>query len=107
MLRRKLFSNLYRQPQLYKPHSFQFCVPKPSETPKEESSEKEEKFSITITPRRVLIGLVCVSWVFLLKMWYDIQEPARQRAYQYYEEGGSMDPSPPEEYRKEYVRFWF
>ena len=78
---------------------------KPS-TPEKEAPKKNEQKSapkIQITPKMIGIGLVCLSWVFILKVWKDFEGETVQRAHEYYEKGIKMDVAPPEEYRKEYV----
>jgi hypothetical protein len=101
MLRRKLLFGL-QAPVKFNPVPYRhFCTPE--KPPKKDSPED---FEINISPKvikRTLIGVVTVSWLLLLKLWFGFEESTRNRATEYYEQGGSMDPSPPEEYRKEYV----
>lgn len=78
-----------------------FCTsPKPST---DENSQQKSEPKIVITPQKLFIGLVSMSWVYLLYLWYSIQEKTRERAAEYYEQGNTMDMAPPEEYRKEYA----
>jgi len=70
----------------------------------EKKAPKKKETKIYITPKKIGIGLVCLSWVFLIKIWRDAEGQTVQRAHEYYEKGIKMDVAPPEEYRKEYVK---
>ena len=102
MLRRiSSFVPKYTLPKVSYVRPNYFCTsPKPSE----QDTQKEKEAKIVITPKKLLIGLVSISWVGLLYLWYSVQERTRERAAEYYEQGNSMDMQPPEEYRKEYVK---
>lgn len=105
MLRRKLLFGLHA-PVKFNPVPYRyFCTPE--KPPKKETPPfNPDDVQINISPKaikRTLIGVVAVSWIFLLKLWFGFEESTRNRATEYYDQGGSMDPSPPEEYRKEYV----
>ena len=102
MLRRKLLIYLTNPKVTPKPLYFRsFCASKPK--PEQEETEKKKGPVLVITPKRILIGLIGVSWIFLFKLWYGAEEAVRMRAAEYYEQGIVMDASPPEEYRREYV----
>jgi len=104
MLRRISFFTPKISPKLPYIKYNHFCTsPKPSS---DQESAKESEPKIVITPKTLFIGLVSASWVYLLYLWYSVQEKTRERAHEYYEQGNSMDMAPPEEYRKEYVNLF-
>lgn len=78
-------------------------VEKPTETPSDQNKGRE----IVITPKKLFVGAVLLSWVFILKTWFAAEEKGRERAQEYYDKGGSVDVNLPEEYRKEYVKVLF
>jgi hypothetical protein len=101
MFLRYILKNSIQPKILYRPYIRNFST---SEGPKQETPKKPKKeLEIVITPKKIFIGLVVLSWVGLLKLWYDAEEIVRNRAQEYYDQGGRMDEKLPEEYRKEYV----
>lgn len=94
----------FKQPKiLYRP-SLRYFATTPEQETKEQNNNKPKQLHIVVTPKRIFAGIICVSWIFLLKYWFDAEERTRKRAEEYYEKGGSVDESLPEEYRKEYVK---
>lgn len=78
-----------------------------AEKPKETHSNPKQGREIVITPKRLFIGAVVLSWLFIMKKWFEAEEKGRIRAQEYYDKGGSVDVNLPEEYRKEYVKVLF
>lgn len=78
-----------------------------AEKPKESQTSRKKEMEIVITPKRLFVGAVLLSWVYILKKWIDAEETGRIRAQEYYDKGGSVDVNLPEEYRKEYVKLLF
>ncbi len=74
-----------------------------SEPENEAAKRTKKKPLIVLTPKKLFVIGVTVSWLFIFHKWFEAKEVVRERAQEYYDKGGSVDVSVPEEYRKEYV----
>jgi hypothetical protein len=96
-----ILRNSVQPKNLYRPYFRAFS--KIEEDKQTEPKKKSKEFEIVITPKKIIYGIVGLSWIYLIKLWYDAEEIVRNRAQEYYDKGGSMDQKVPEEYRREYV----
>lgn len=78
-----------------------FSSQQPDQSQKDEKKEEEP---IIITPKKVIYGLMALSWVYIFKIYFDAKDRTRERAEAYYDAGGKLDEPIEEEYRKEYVK---
>lgn len=104
MLRRSIFLSFKSYPKAPLFSIKNFCSQQTPKSSSEKETQKKSETKFVITPKMIGIGLVCLSWVFLIKLWKDAEGATVHRANEYYEKGIKMDVAPPEEYRKEYVK---
>ncbi len=64
---------------------------------------KGEKIRKSDPSIKIIIGLVVVSWGFIIYYWVNASEATKLRAKKYYDEGNKMDQPLPEEFRSEYI----